>query len=470
MEPPVDWLPPILMLAAGLVIGVIVAAVVARRGKGVPDGSSASQQPDEVQSDLQLELRDLEAKREDLLLQLREMEDTAAKRDPEQLAVERYAAELETAKVLREIDQLRGMVNAPARKRAGKGATAAAAEPAAEVAGPPSGMKGFVWGVASAAAIGALVIYVSNSASQRAEGGSLTGGPQMSGMQPAPANDPELEQAIAFVNAQPDNLDARVDLAYQYLLREQFMSVFEETQKVLEKNPNEPRALTYQSLVRLAMGQGDVATQMLQRAIEIDPDFLDSRVYLALTYAQTGRFDDAMAQMDEAKKRHPDQAARLDEVVAELRARKDAGEFAAPPESPEDPHASLLPPPPSGEGATAAPSAPAVAPAAAPGAVSGLLELGDGVRVQRGAPIYVIVRAAGGGPPVAVSRLTAGTFPMPYTVSAANSMMGDALPERMRVEARVDLDGNAMTRDEGAPEGAADDVASGASGVTITLR
>jgi tetratricopeptide (TPR) repeat protein len=466
-QPPVDWLTPILMLAAGLVIGIIVAVIVARKGRT----SSAADVTDEAVeelSDLQLELRDLEAKREDLLLQLREMEDTAAKRDPAQLATERYVVELETAECLRDIDRLTGRMNAPALKRAG---AKAGIEPASETSGPPGGVKGFVWGVASAAAIGALVIFVSNSASHRGEGGSVTGGPQMGGrpMQSQPANDPELEQAIALVNSQPDNVQARVDLAYQYLLREQFMNVFEQTQLVLERDPNQPRALTYQSLVRLAMGQGDMATEMLKRAIEIDPDFLDSRVYLALTYAQTGHFDDAMAEMAEAKTRHPDESARLDEVIAELEMRRSSGATPSEPTGP-DPHASLLPPPPAADGS--APAAPAAAPAAGPGSVTGMIVLADGVTVQRGAPVFVIVRQSGasGGPPSAVSRMSAGTFPMPFTVSAANSMMGDALPEKMRIEVRVDLDGNAMTRDQGAPEGVLDDVASGTSGVTITLR
>lgn len=465
MQPPVDWLPPILMLASGLVIGIIVAVIIGRKGRSTEGVSDALSEAKEELSDLQLEIRDLEAKREDLILQLREMDDTAAKRDPDQLAIERYAVELETAEVLREIDRLTGEAEAPALKRPAARAGSAAEE---EAAGPPGGIKGFVWGVASAAAIGALVIFVGNSASQRAEGGSVTGGPQMSGQPAAPTADPELQRAVAMVNAQPDNLQARIDLAYQYLIREQFMNVFEQTQLVLERDPNEPRALTYQSLVRLAMGQSDLATDMLKRAIEADPDFLDSRVYLALTYSQTGRFDDAMAEMQEAKNRHPDQTARLDEVIAELEARRAMGAGAPPEETGEDPHASLLPPPP-GENAGVPPS-PATPPAAGPGAVTGTIELASGVSVQRGAPIYVIVREIGGGPPVAVSRLMAGTFPMPFQVSSANSMMGDELPARMRLEIRVDLDGNAMTRDEGAPEGAIDEVASGTSGVTITLK
>jgi tetratricopeptide (TPR) repeat protein len=467
MDAPVDWLPPILMLAAGLVIGVIVAGIVARRGRSAAGAVAAADAASEL-SDLQLELRDLDAKKEDLLSLLREMEDTAAKREPAQLAIERYAAELETAEVLQSIDRLRGEVSAPAGKGSRGARTTADAElETAEEGGPPRGIKGFVWGIASAAAIGALVMFVSDSASDRAQGGSVTGGPQMSGGQASPASDPDLAQAVAAVNAHPDNIDARVDLAYQYLLREDFMNAFEQTQLALQQNPDEPRALTYQSLVRLAMGQTALAGTMLERAIEVDPDLLEPRVYLALTYAQAGRFDDAMAQIGEAKTRNPADASRLDDIVAEIEMRRATGAVAPTPASEDDPHASLLPPPPS----AGDPPAAAIAPVGGPDMVTGTITLSPGVTVQPGAQLYVIVRSSeGGGPPAAVSRMTAGAFPMSFSLSAANSMMGDALPDRMKLEARVDLDGNVMTRDAGAPTGELDDVARGSSGVTIVLR
>lgn len=459
MQPPVDWLPPILMLLGGLVIGAVAAVLVARKSRGAEKRDKKSPAREEL-SDLQLELRDLEAKKEDLLKQLREMEDTSAKREPAQLAVERWETELLTAETLREIDRLTGRTSA-SRARV---PSADKDSPETE-AGPAGGIKGFVWGVASAAAIGALVVFVSQSASHRAEGGSVTGGQQMSG-NPTAQPDPGLERAIAAVNAHPDNIDARVALAYEYLLREDFMKVFEETQTVLEKNPDEPRALTYQALVRLMMGQAETSTEMLERAVSIDPEFLESRVYLALTYSQSGRFDDAMAQIEEAKTRHPSEVAKLEPVVAELEARRASG-VVTPPGQGENPHKSAVPAPPT-SGSVKAPSPVP----SGPGTVSGTISLADGVSVTPGSPIFVIVReiGAGGGPPVAVTRLIAGQFPTPFQVSAANSMMGDDLPDTMTIEVRVDLDGNAMTRDEGAPTGLAESVASGSSSVNIVLH
>jgi hypothetical protein len=57
---------------------------------------------------------------------------------------------------------------------------------------------------------------------------------------------------------------------------------------------------------------------------------------------------------------------------------------------------------------------------------------------------------------------------MTVDVTAADSMMGGALPATMRVEARLDTDGNAMTRQPTDLEASKDGVASGAA-VSLTL-
>ena len=41
------------------------------------------------------------------------------------------------------------------------------------------------------------------------------------------------------------------------------MAVWNETKAVLERSPGHPHALAYQALVRLAMGQGDKAVELL---------------------------------------------------------------------------------------------------------------------------------------------------------------------------------------------------------------
>jgi hypothetical protein len=276
-----------------------------------------------------------------------------------------------------------------------------------------------------------------------------------------------LQQLLSRVQANPNDLDLRNELAFQQLMREQLMSVFETTQYVLERRPGDPAALTYQSVVRLAMGQSAVAEQMLKQAIEARPDLLDARVYLSLTYAQTGRYDEAKAAIDEAIRLSPAEADRLRQLWAQVEAQKASGPAPAAAGMKDDPHAGIALPPMSGSGA-----APAPAPASTdPRAVRGTLALVAGGNVPRGASVFLIVRLAGskGGAPVAVARVDATSFPLSFEVSQANSMMGQPLPESMLIEARVDLDGNPMTRDAGAPSGSADNVPAGAAGVKIDL-
>src|SRR5436853_585063 len=78
------------------------------------------------------------------------------------------------------------------------------------------------------------------------------------------------------------------DLAKAALDREDFPEVARQTQYVLQRAPNDARALTYQALVRIAMGQNQEAAQMLTRATQSDPNLLDAWVATAWVRAQGG--------------------------------------------------------------------------------------------------------------------------------------------------------------------------------------
>ena len=83
-----------------------------------------------------------------------------------------------------------------------------------------------------------------------------------------------------------------------------------------------------------------------------------------------------------------------------------------------------------------------------------------------------MAREAGvtGGPPVAVEKLIPAQFPIAFTVGVANSMMGQGLPPKVRVEARIDFDGNAMTREPNDPIAVLDPVSAGTKGVKLLLK
>ena len=91
-----------------------------------------------------------------------------------------------------------------------------------------------------------------------------------------------------------------------------------------------------------------------------------------------------------------------------------------------------------------------------------------------GATLFVIARPKGarGGPPLAVLRVTAPSFPFAFELSQANVMIPSMrFAGEMDVTARLDGDGNAMTRDAADLEGnAASAHVPGDAGAVITLE
>jgi hypothetical protein len=275
----VDWGPAVAVVLAGLVLGALVVVWVRRRAATAGVAASSS---------LPLELRDLEGRIDALLQQLRELEDTAAKRTPEQLARERYSLELAAARALQErqallpaLPKTRGTKKGRRRVSAEKPAAAQAATPVAAVYGLASrpGLRGFLWGVGSVAVLALMVFLALRAAQPRAQGGSLTGDTAPPGETATAADgEPQIRAAIA---RNPDDHEARLDLARHLLGKRDLKAVWDETQHVLARSPGHPRALAYQALVRLAMGQADLAESMLKQAVAGAPDLLEAHLHVA---------------------------------------------------------------------------------------------------------------------------------------------------------------------------------------------
>ena len=94
-----------------------------------------------------------------------------------------------------------------------------------------------------------------------------------------------------------------------------------------------------------------------------------------------------------------------------------------------------------------------------------------GKTVPAGAVLFVLARSEGvtSGPPAAVKRVPATGFPITVDLSAADSMMGQPMPAKVRLEARLDADGNVMTKGPDDLDAVQDGVALG-SQVALTLK
>ncbi len=118
--------------------------------------------------------------------------------------------------------------------------------------------------------------------------------------------------------------------------------------------------------------------------------------------------------------------------------------------------------------------APAPAPAATTGeAIRGTITLAPELeeRVPAGAILFLIARRGEGGPPLAVQRVVEPRFPLEFSIGPEDRMI-EQMPFAgpLLLAARIDADGNAMTRQPGDLQGAAPgSYEPGASGVAIIV-
>jgi len=188
---PTDWTSAIAILVGGLVLGSLFVYLFGKRKSIVRDD---------------LARKDLEARRDALIQQLRVLDAGASD--------ERERLESETADVLRKLDH---QTPAPAASGAGQPAPRPAPAPSSLSMNPA--FKGFLWGALSIAVLAGLGYFVMRQAKPRGEGDSLTGNlppeaqQQQQQQQQSQQPDPLLEQLLAAVQREPNNLQARNNLA-----------------------------------------------------------------------------------------------------------------------------------------------------------------------------------------------------------------------------------------------------------------
>lgn len=154
-----------------------------------------------------------------------------------------------------------------------------------------------------------------------------------------------------------------------------------------------------------------------------------------------------------------------------------------PGERPRQPDLSRIFPAPEDEAPPAGPMAARPSPAATPAAeapagrpgaaVRGTVHLADTAKGRRGT-LFIIARPEGvsGGPPLAVLRVAEPAFPQAFEIGPANVMVPSMKFEgRLVLTARLDADGNAMTRDPADPVAtSAQAIVPGTLGVELVLQ
>lgn len=435
-----SWTPPLVVLALGAVAGAVMVAARARR-QSTPETTATS--ASSHGSDLQ--------RRYDALIRR-----LAEGVSPE----EKSAIELEAALVLREMETGKGPGQVSTKAPAA--AVEASPTPAAP-ARPTSAWAGFAYGVLTMGVLGGLFFLASQGSTERSSGGSPTGGNGMGaaaeGPQTSAADDANLKALEEAVRKAPTDIAQRIELIRAYLQRRDLMQVFDQTKAVLEIEPGNPYALTYQALVRVAMGQAPQAETMLVEVIKKNPGIEDAYIHLAIARLQLGNRKGAEEAIQAGQKQFPEDKEQLAQVFAQISAPSGEQNAEAPADHPE------VAPPAMGEGA---------GPAAASSSSSQLVvvvDLPKGVTVPQGAILFVIVREAGleSGPPSAVKRVPAVNFPITVTISEKDSMAGEGLPGLVRIDARIDRDGDPLSKDPQDPMASEENVRPGGGQVLLVL-
>ena len=419
----VAWLPSLLVLGIGLALGV-AASVALRRGR----------KKQAAEPGLDLKLRDLEARRDDLYRRLR---------SPELNAGDRESLELAAAHTLRELDQL-----APGGAQASPPADEEPAKPAGDqppAAAPPEAaplpiggrhpaLVGFVAGMAVVLLVGVLVyLAVRDSGVDQAPaaaGGAADEAHPENQSLPAEARQ-ELERLEAAAAAAPNDLLALKRLALARLEAGLFFESFGDAERILATQPEDPDGLFIQGVVRLSMGRAAEALDLLDRVLVNFPQHLQAMIYRGLALARTGDMDQAIGTWEMALEMaggsHPDLETLLQQAYAQQQAP--AGATAPPAAQPAPPQPQPAPPP-------------AVA---APDAYQATIELAPGATAAPSAVLFVFLRPSETGPPVAVKRVPSPRFPVQLTLGAADVMMGGAtLPAQGTLVARLSASGSAV--------------------------
>ena len=326
---------------------------------------------------------------------------------------------------------------------------------------PTPAWVGFAYGMLSMGVLGGLLFLASQGSTERTEGGSPTGGGPMSsaggeGPQASAAEAAELQAMEDAVRRNPTNIGQRIELTRAYLQRRDLMQVFEQTKAVLEIEPGNPHALTYQALVRVAMGQASQAETMLVEVIKKEPGIVDAYIHLAIARLQLGNRKGAEEAIRAGQQQFPEEKEQLALVFEQIVNSTAEQSAEVPADHPE------VPAPPMGGGTTARPSS---------SQVVVVVDLPRGVTVPEGAVLFVVVREAGleTGPPAAVKRVPATNFPITLTITDKDSMAGEGIPGLVRIDARVDRDGDPLTKNPQDPVASEENVRPGGGQILMVL-
>lgn len=307
-------------------------------------------------------------------------------------------------------------------------------------------------GIAVVVPLVAAVIYLSIGEPDGTDPVKVAGEP---GHQIGMAEMAELvEQLVNRLEHEPGDPTAWLMLVRSYSMLNDFEGAARAWSRIGDKAPDDAGILADWADVLVVARQGDFSGEpdrLIARALALEPDNFKALALAGTSSFQEGDYAGAANYWE----RILDHVSPADEAYGSIvssinEARSRAG----------------LPP----FGASSDPAAAATENEAGPLRVSGTVRLSDelAATAKPDEIVFVFVRPAEGGIPVAALRLTAGDLPAPFGFEGVPLMVEGPLPPQLVVAARLSRHGDAGAR-PGDLEGFSQSVAADASGVSVVI-
>jgi cytochrome c-type biogenesis protein CcmH len=222
---------------------------------------------------------------------------------------------------------------------------------------------------------------------------------------------------------------ALLEAGKQAFAKQEFAKAIESFKQVLAQEPNQPEAHAYMGFILIHAGHGDGALLAFDKALAATPDFPMALWGKGmLLYQDKKDYAGAREVLEKLLQLMPpgEERNEVTKVLAEM--------------------------PASGTPAQKTAVAPKTA---TPGqTISGKITVDAKLKekIDKQAALFLIARPAGGAaaPPLAVKKIDKPTFPLSYSLGQENVMMqGMPFAGKINISARLDKDGNAMTREAG---------------------
>jgi tetratricopeptide (TPR) repeat protein len=395
-------------------------------------------------------LEDLEARRMALMEQIRTLGADRDKLGEAEFAVRREGLVSQAAAVLAELERVE---STPAEVVAVERAVASST-----TGRRTSPLVAGLWASTVLMFFGVLAVFLTTSSSERAEGGSMTGG--SGGRQAAILA--EVEDAKARLEADEDDLEAIHIVTYHALLNRDLDNAMKYVDQARALDPDSAELHVHLAILQLAVGMHDRAETELDLAVAARPEWGRPYLWMGLVRLYQSRPEDAITEVEKAI----GLGLRADEQQFARQLLSDA----------RNPKAAAA------QGASGAAAAGGSAPPSGPmyaGAGGGAVQLAGQVSKPDGdipadqVVFLVVYRTASGSappPPVATARLTVADLPFAFQFEEGHSMTGGPWPEQVWVKARIDGDG----RPGASPSGDLDSnllgpVSSGSEGLVLTF-